>query len=88
MCREDKKEEIMSLIFKHTTTLGIRENISKRYILKREIIKKETPFGEVRIKHSEGYGIKRDKYEYEDIARIADANGLSIEETVRMLDNM
>ncbi|MBO4346382.1 MAG: nickel pincer cofactor biosynthesis protein LarC [Lachnospiraceae bacterium] len=88
MCREDKKEEIMSLIFKHTTTLGIRENISKRYILKREIIKKETPYGEVRIKRSEGYGIKRDKYEYEDLARIADMNDLSIEETVRMLDNM
>ncbi len=88
MCREDKKEEIMSLIFKHTTTLGIRENISKRYILKREIIKKETPYGEVRIKRSEGYGIKRDKYEYEDLARIADVNDLSIEETVRMLDNM
>lgn len=88
MCREDKKENIMSLIFKHTTTLGIRENISKRYILKREIIKKETPYGEVRIKRSEGYGIKRDKYEYEDLARIADVNDLSIEETVRMLDNM
>ena len=41
MCNEAKKDEMVSLIFKHTTTLGIRENVSKRYTLKREIVKKK-----------------------------------------------
>ena len=86
MCNEAKKDEMVSLIFKHTTTLGIRENVSKRYTLKREIIKKETPFGEIRIKRSEGFGIVREKYEYEDLARIANEKNISIDDIIKELD--
>ena len=86
MCNEAKKDEMVSLIFKHTTTLGIRENVSKRYTLKREIIKKETPFGEIRIKKSEGFGVVREKYEYEDLASIANEKNISIDEILKELD--
>ncbi len=86
MCSEAKKDKMVSLIFKHTTTLGIRENVSKRYTLKREIIKKETPFGEIRIKRSEGFGIVREKYEYEDLARIANEKNISIDDILKVLD--
>ena len=86
MCNEAKKDEMVSLIFKHTTTLGIRENVSKRYTLKREIEKKETPFGEIRIKKSEGFGVVREKYEYEDLARIASEKNISIDEILKELD--
>ena len=86
MCNEAKKDEMVSLIFKHTTTLGIRENVSKRYTLKREIVKKETPFGEIRIKKSEGFGVVREKYEYEDLARIANEKNISIDEILKELD--
>ena len=86
MCNEAKKDEMVSLIFKHTTTLGIRENVSKRYTLKREIIKKETPFGEIRIKKSEGFGVVREKYEYEDLASIANEKNISIDEIIKELD--
>ena len=86
MCNEAKKDEMVSLIFKHTTTLGIRENVSKRYTLKREIIKKETPFGEIRIKKSEGFGVVREKYEYEDLARIANEKNISIDDIIKELD--
>ena len=87
MCSEDKKDEMVSLIFKHTTTLGIRENVSKRYTLKREIIKEETPFGEIRIKRSEGFGVVREKYEHEDLARIADEKNVSIDDILKKLKN-
>lgn len=86
MCNEAKKDEMVSLIFKHTTTLGIRENVSKRYTLKREIIKKETPFCEIRIKRSEGFGVVREKYEYEDLARIANEKNIAIDDILKMLD--
>lgn len=86
MCNEAKKDEMVSLIFKHTTTLGIRENVSKRYTLKREIIKKETPFGEIRIKKSEGFGIVREKYEYEDLARIANEKNIAIDDILKVLN--
>ena len=80
MCRERDKQKILETIFKHTTTLGVRENISNRYFLERSIETVKTEFGDIRIKRAEGYGVKREKYEYEDLAAIARKTGLSIEE--------
>lgn len=85
MCDRELEETMIGLIFKHTTTLGLRESIRKRYTLDREIIKKETAFGEVRIKQSKGYGVVREKYEYEDLARIAKEKNMSIEEVTKLL---
>lgn len=86
MCREDKKDEMAALIFRHTTTIGIRENISKRYTLKRFAETVQTPFGEVQKKISTGYGVTREKYEYEDLARIAKERGMSIGEVLAAIE--
>ena len=86
MCMESDKEKILSTIFKHTTTLGVRENISNRYFLDRKIETIKTEFGDVRIKLAEGYGVKRSKYEYEDLAAIARKTGLSIDEIIAKLN--
>ena len=83
LCREDDREKILKLIFKHTTTIGVRENISRRYTLNRRIEKKDTVYGPVRLKVSEGYGVTRSKWEYEDIIRIADEQGSSIEDVIK-----
>ena len=85
MCRERDKQKILETIFKHTTTLGVRENISNRYFLERSIEIVKTEFGDIRIKKAEGYGVKREKYEYEDLAAIARKTGLSIEEIVQKI---
>lgn len=85
MCAESVKDKMAELIFKHTTTIGIRENISRRYTLSRSMQKVQTPYGEVRKKISEGYGVKREKYEYEDLARIAREQGMSIQEVLEVL---
>ena len=37
-----------------------------------------TEFGEVHKKISTGYGVRREKYEYEDIARIAREQEMSL----------
>ena len=80
ICREDKKEGMINLIFKYTTTLGIRQHISRRYTLARSVKPVDTPYGVVRKKFSEGYGVHRQKYEYEDIAEIARREGASIDD--------
>lgn len=85
MCAESMKDKMVELIFKHTTTIGIRENISRRYTLARSIQKIQTPYGEVRKKISEGYGVAREKYEYADLARIARERGMSIREVADSL---
>ena len=80
MCKEQDKQRIIETIFKHTTTLGIRQNISERFTLERTIETVQTEFGPVRIKKSSGFGVSRSKYEYEDLARIARQTGKSISE--------
>ncbi len=85
MCREDKRDIMIEAIFRYTTTLGIRENISKRYSLRREVIKVDSPFGEIRKKQSSGYGVNREKYEYDDLAAIAHGEGVSIDEVVEAI---
>lgn len=85
MCREAMKDEMVALIFRHTTTIGIRENLSRRYTLGRFEEKVQTPYGEIRKKVSTGYGVTREKYEYEDLARIAREQGMSIREVLENL---
>lgn len=78
ICDEEQKKELLRLIFKHTTTIGVREKSSGRYVLSREITELDTKYGKVRAKKSEGYGVSRIKVEYEDAARIAHENKMSI----------
>ena len=85
MCLEENKQKVLEAIFKHTTTLGVRQNISQRYALERTIETVQTEFGPVRIKKAEGFGVERQKYEYEDLARIARETGKSIEEVISLL---
>ena len=85
MVRREKLDHMVKLIFKHTTTLGMRQNVSQRYALTREEHQQDTPFGEVGVKTSRGYGVVREKIEYEDLARIAREHDLSLEEVLKKL---
>ena len=72
-------------MFRYTTTIGIREIISERYVLDRTEGTMETPYGPVRYKHVTGYGADRIKAEYDDLARIASRHGLSLAEARELL---
>lgn len=86
MCRQEQEEQMVRLMFKHTTTLGIREHVSRRFTLERTAGEIETPYGKVREKCSSGYGVIRRKYEYEDLARIAREQDMSLEEVKRAVE--
>lgn len=83
MCEIADRDSILESIFKHTTTLGIREKVCKRYTLTREIISESTKYGIVHKKVSKGYGVVREKYEYEDIADIARRENISLNEVLK-----
>ena len=85
MCRSEEKEKMLTLIFKHTTTLGVREYVSRRYALQKKHSEVQTKFGYVKVKTSYGFGVEKSKPEYEDIARIARENNLSIQEVLETL---
>lgn len=80
LCHEDQKEKLVRVIFQNTTTIGVREHSCSRYTLKRSFETVQTPYGEVQKKISSGYGVTREKYEYEDLARIARKQGISLAE--------
>lgn len=80
LCHEAEKEKLVRVIFQNTTTIGVREHACSRYTLKRSFETVQTPYGEVQKKISSGYGVTREKYEYEDLARIAREQGLSLAE--------
>ena len=75
LCRPSGRAPTTPQIFKHTTTIGIREALCNRYILKRTETADENG---VRTKTSTGYGVTRKKSEFDDLARLADKNNDSI----------
>ena len=85
LCRPDQRELMLSLIFRHTTTLGIREHRWGRTVLTRTERVDETASGPVRIKTAEGWGVRREKPEYEDLASIAREKGISLAEAADFL---
>lgn len=78
LCRIADKQRMAELLFKHTTTLGIREAEKRRYTLRRSFSDVDTLHGTVRRKDSTGYGTNSSKYEYDDLARIARAQNISL----------
>lgn len=85
MCRLEDRERLVSLLFRHTTTLGIRESQCSRYTLSRSQRSLETPWGPVRIKTSAGWGVTREKPEYEDLAKIARDQDLPLDKVKELL---
>jgi uncharacterized protein (DUF111 family) len=51
-----------------------------RYILERTIETVETAYGPVRVKTACGFGVQRRKAEYDDVAALAEQNGLSLDD--------
>lgn len=80
LCRESDREKLVQCLFRYTTTLGIRETLCQRHTLTRHVEQVETPWGQVRKKISTGQGIYREKYEYDDLARLAKEHGVSLQE--------
>ena len=85
---ETEKERMIGLIFRYTSTIGIRELISERYILDREEKVFDTPYGKVRCKTVSGYGVKRCKFEYDDLGKIAKEQDISISEARKLLEEV
>lgn len=78
LCKPEQTETFVTLLFRHTTTLGIRENLRNRYTLERKTEVLNTPYGPVHQKISTGYGVERCKPEYEDLAKIARTRNVSL----------
>jgi uncharacterized protein (TIGR00299 family) protein len=86
IAKHDEKDAVLSAFFRHTSTLGVREVETKRYVLSRTVESHSTTLGTVRVKRSEGYGVVRTKIEYEDLARIARERNISFSEAAALVE--
>lgn len=85
LCKPEDEYKMTELLFRHTTTLGVRKNLQSRYVLTRSITEKETPYGTIRIKEAKGWGVQKSKAEYEDVANAARSHGVSLSEILTHL---
>ena len=111
LCKNPDQKQMTRLILQHTTTLGVRSAIKKRWILSRtesetvipddmlaNVTSPDMPAESkahelkttgngctIRSKTSTGFGITRNKYEHDDLEKIARTYGLTLAQVRALL---
>ncbi len=86
ICDEDKLDVMEEIIFRETTTIGIRRIPVYRSVLPRQILRVDTPYGPGQVKVCElPDGSKRIYPEYESVKELASSSGKSYEEIYGIL---
>lgn len=86
ICKKSRMEELEDIIFKETTTIGIREFPSvMRSILRRNQRQVETPFGIAEVKEVALPGERRFYPEYESVKAIAEKEHLPFAEVYHLV---
>lgn len=80
LCETPYREAISTVLFRETTTLGVRYQCKQREILDRVWVSVDTLYGAVRIKVAQSAGISNYAAEFEDCQKLADAAGVPVKE--------
>lgn len=81
LIQPDKLDEVLSMLFAETTSLGVRIQSMERQKLARETISVKTRFGKIRVKVGRAGGeAKTIAPEYEDCKRIATEQGVPLKD--------
>jgi uncharacterized protein (DUF111 family) len=76
IAEHEKREELAALLFRETTTLGIRFHTAERRVQSRAWLNVQTPYGVVRVKAGDqGFAP-----EYEDARQIASVTGIPLKQ--------
>ena len=83
LCEPSNLKPLIDLIFRETTTIGIRTHEVRRQTLARESVPVETPLGTIRMKISRLNGtLLNAAPEYEDCRKIATQKGLPLKQVL------
>jgi uncharacterized protein (TIGR00299 family) protein len=87
LCNEKQREDLMKIVLKETSTIGLRFYETKRRVLQREIKTIDTEFGKIRMKFSRlGDDILRVTPEYEDCKRIAKKRNIPLIDVMKKIE--
>ncbi len=79
VARPDQQDLLADLVFRETTTIGIRRQPMERLCLDRDLVPVETPLGVVRFKVARrGGDVLNAQPEFDDMARIAAERGVPV----------
>ena len=79
LCAAAREGEMAQHVLAETTTNGLRARRCGKYFLTPGSQTVQTPWGQVRVKTAEGFGVAHKKPEFEDVAALARAQGVSYE---------
>ncbi|MDD6194276.1 MAG: nickel pincer cofactor biosynthesis protein LarC [Lachnospiraceae bacterium] len=85
LCSQEQVEYMEKLLLQHTSTIGLRKRQWDRTSLKRESRQVTFSLGQVNVKVSTGYGVTKQKVEYDDLRNIAGEHGLSLRQVKEVL---
>ncbi len=79
LCRPEQREALRDVLFRESTTFGVREHAVRRTALERRHESVDTPFGRVRLKIGSWRGrVVTASPEYEDCLRAAEQAGVPL----------
>ncbi len=83
LCRPEDRNELSRLILLHTSTFGVRFSLLNRRVLDVGFYTVETEYGTIRVKSGSGWGIVKEKPEYEDVLSASRAHDATFSEVYR-----
>lgn len=86
LCKAKDEERLAQAILRETTTNGVRSRYCKKYILSPSVRTVETEYGPMKVKEAQGFGLCRQKAEYEDAARVAREKNLPIAQVIAAVE--
>jgi len=86
ICKEDKREALEEIIFRETTTIGIRRSMMERTILEREILTVKTAYGNAQVKKCTTGNSVRFYPEYESAAALSRSAGVPLQDVYREIE--
>jgi hypothetical protein len=85
LCDAAHTQKLIDLLFRETTTIGVRTHTAQRRTLARQSITVATPLGDVRMKVARMNGtVLNAAPEFEDCQRIAAAKGIPLKEVLAL----
>ena len=85
LCEEEQIKELDAILFRETTTIGVRRYRVQRDILERRIEEVETPYGPAQVKICTFEGQEMRYPEYESVKKLAKEQGKAFSEVYREL---
>ena len=84
-CRKKDMENLQNIIFRETTTIGIRYRFEDRIELKREFVEIDTKYGKIKAKKVFSNGEVYIYPEYENLKEISEKNNVPLKELYKMI---